>query len=357
MAALTIKTNIIKKLTPHLREDEDLAASLLTGTIIRYVLGLTDKQRVLITSFPLIGESEIIAAYPVDEIEEIDYFPCMHDISLLVKRKGNTSVYKLPVSGSKFLFSDELKAFFMQILEWNKNSRPGYLKKDETIIESIWTKNGVIKLTNENILLFSHPEHQKGEWKINEQIHLSSIQEFDYYPELPNELVIYVETEQGESRVYRIGHRALFHGLSANPADTDSLMKLIYDFFSENRYKPAPSYLYDDEVVLTTIRASENSGKRWKEDIIVRLSSRRFLFLTADKRGKLDIKSEIGFDDIAGASMTLNESPGHAEVFACLRLKTQDGKIYEHWMKEDYRYGIEKIGKKIEEFGALPAGE
>jgi hypothetical protein len=352
MSLSTIKKNIEKKLLPHLYEDEELLAVLMAGIMKRFAMGITDKKRLLVTSFPLIGESVIVTACSVNEIEEIDYFLETNYISFILRVLENTTIYKLPLSGSRFYLANELKTFFTKVVEWNERAQPKYLQKNEKIIEMIRTKQGVIKLTNENIFLFSHPRENREDWEINEKIPINSIQEFDYYPEDACSLVLYVENERGESRVYKIRKTAILIGELGGAANTDSIITIIYDSLLENKYNPAPSYLFDDEEVVTTLRASENRGKRLKADIIVRLTSRRFLILTYDKRGKLIINTEIGLDTITNASLIQKTDNGGAgnDSFM-LRLKTADAKRFEYYIGEDYSYGVQKISQKIEEYG------
>jgi hypothetical protein len=352
MPLITIKKNIEKKLVPHLYEDEELLAILMAGTMKRCAMGLTDTKRIIITSFPLIGESTIVGIHPVDEIEEIDYFLDTTCISFILRILDHTTIYKLPLSGSRFHLANELQTFFTQVIEWNERARPKYLRKNEKIIETIRTKQGVIKLTNENIFLFSHSRETKSGWEINEKIPISSIQEFDYYPEDPGSLMLYVENEEGESRVYVIGRTAILLEEPGSTANTDTIIKKIYDSLSENKYNPAPSYLFDDEEVITTLRVNENRSRGKQAEVILRLTSRRFLVLTNDKRGKLVIKSEIGLETINNASLIREESPGGSgDALFVLRLKTEDGRRSEYWINETYWYSIEKIDQKIKEYG------
>ena len=346
MPFIVNKKNVEKILTPFLRESEGLCSILITKGMNRLSLVLTDQKRLIIASLPLIGQSQMKKEYYIDEIESIDYFPGPNSMRFIIKTIEDTVVYNLPLSHPRFPVKEELIKFAKEIRKINPRARPEYITENENIIEMIKVKQGIFKLTECTIFLFKPSAEKEAKWEINEKIPINTIEELDYYPETPDLLCLYIENERGESRLYKIESTAMFLNIHSGSGNPDLLIENIYEVLAPFRKKLTPTYLYDDEEVITTLRALSNVSGSVSLEIILRLTNKRLLDLSREKLGRLDLKTEIILEDIEKTTITKHTGNRDGEksgTYYILSIHLAKDKKYEYWIDTEYQYAVDKI--------------
>lgn len=352
MPLVLSKKKVKKVLTSLLKEKEEIDAILVTRGLNRSALVLTDQKRLLITDIPLVGHSRVKEEYHVDEIQGVDFFPGFHVISLIIKVKEQTIVVKLPLSLSRFPVKEELEKFTVKIREMNPGARPEYMEKNENIVEIINVKQDLFKLTENHIFLFKPSGSKTEGWEINEKIPFQLIREFDYYPEAPDLLYFYIENERGDSRLYKIEHPVLFFNEHTGDHDPDLIVEKIFESLAPYRKKPAPSYLHDDEEVITTLRASDTVSGVVSQGIILRLTNKRLIDLNQEKQGRLYVKTEIDLGSIKNKTIKRhvgNRAGEGGTVYYILSIQLADNKTYEYWIDKEYMYAVNKLFVYLED--------
>lgn len=351
MPLIASKKNVEKMINPLLQENEELFTVLITRGLIRSSLVLTDKKRLLVTDIPVTGHCSIKEEYHIDEIESIDFFPGYNSVSLIIKTLERTIVKKLPLTSSRFHVKEELKKMTAKIREINPRARPEYIERNEHVVEIVKVKQGIFKFTEYHIFLFKSSGNKPEGWEINEKIPFQSIQEFDYYPETPGLLHFYIENERGESRLYKIETTAMFFNQQKRSGNPDLIIENIFESLSPYRKKPAPSYLYDNEEVITTLRAQDTPSGAVSHSVILRLTNKRLIDLDQEKQGRLYVKAEIELGSIINKTITKHagnrEGEGSREYYI-LSLQLTDKKTCEYWIDKKYTYAVNKLFAYLE---------
>ncbi|MBN2443209.1 MAG: hypothetical protein JXJ04_17745 [Spirochaetales bacterium] len=340
------KKDVDKAITSHLTENEEVIAVLLSRGMQHLCLALTNQKSVKIIDMPLVGSSRIKEEFHVDEITSLDYFPVTGGIKLILTAIEHPVVFALPFLHSDFPIKEEFRKFIREIRIMNPGARPDYLEKNENVIETIKVKQGIFKLTENNIFLFKSPDERKETWEITEKIPFHEIQEFDYYPETEDILFLYIENNRGESRVFKLENKALFlndHAACGNP---DLIIENIYESITPHRKKPVPSYLYDDEEVVTTFRGFNHDSGPHSPDLILRLTTKRLIELFREKQGSLDLRTEIELEQCEKISIRKADPKRDGEESGAdyiLSVILAEDKNYEYGLNKEFQYAVDKL--------------
>ena len=343
MPLLASETNI-KQVFSDLSDDENFICYLRSGGWKRTIIVLTDRQKIILMSFPYFGKPAILRSIQVMSIKECDYLSNINFHNLYIAAEEGSELFKLPTNRTQ-----QLKPFFDNIFMNNTNAIPSYMEKDEIIMETIKTKTGHIRITDKNVYKLDKDNAIKGKVISKEKIPLLSLQEFDYYPGKMDSLFIYMKKENGESELFKIGVFGSTASVVSDP-DPDKMIEHLNHAMAAKGINLTPAYFTQGENTITTCRTAHSHVGIINPGIILRLTNKRILELKKESDGSLKLEQSIDLAAISKAKVTKHVRRNQNSVQSVsweIKVQTNDGAAYKFWAADEWAYSVNKIFEQM----------
>lgn len=296
MPFIVTEKNLQKVFAEHLNPAEQALVVTMSGA--RGVLGITDQNRVIHTTFPFFGKSKIKEEFMISDIVSCECTQKnQYTMTLSIDAKGEKKKYNSTISpmvDSKTL----AQKFAAIIVEKNGNARPSYLERDEEIIEQFASKKNTFKISTKNLFQFN----QNNE--LEKKTALTEIVLFDAYPgkmESQNLLFQYKDGIQSLINIDTNGYSFL-QTESTNP---QSLIETIEQLLKDAGSQSTPSYL-NNEQLMATLRAGTSVFGAINPSHILKITDKRLLDLKIGDNGTLEPQLIIDLATIKSTKITRN---------------------------------------------------
>ncbi|MCF6366361.1 MAG: hypothetical protein L3J35_09175 [Bacteroidales bacterium] len=328
------KKSIEKNLKTVTEENELITGFLAIKSNVykRGVLAISSFGRFIVTNAPLIGKLKIKDSFVSEDVESIDFVseikmggPHVH---ILMKIKGTDTRFTAffhPVNNDV-----AVNEIIQTIYKANPSAIPDYLK-DKEIIDFLTTKDGIYKLTTNEIIV---QKYSNNKIEDKEVINVKDITYFDVYPQkMGSKGILYLEVNN-EPRVVKYEkpteENSVKTMLSGGTSAMFGLGKLAKMFSDSEIRVNGPSYMGNDEEELVTEFATKKSkGIEELGNKIFRLTDKNIFLLKKEKGGKLKPTEKIAINNIK-TYQKMSEIGNNVTVYG-LSIVTKENVTYKFW--------------------------
>lgn len=339
MPAIATEKKLRKMIEPLLEDGENITAVTFQGGLKKTCLAMTDNARILITSLPFFGSKAVLLnAILFQDIERIDCTPGTNYGFLSVRTDEEELFFKI-ASGLFDTFGEAMR-MYTEVIKQNPDAAPEYLPDDENVVYTVAYNDGVIKLTDNHLLLAAF-DKKSGRTEVATSIPAESIRAADFFPSKLTASFFQLRTDSGNHLLKLSGglsgRKSILESLQgkASLGDADELFARILEM-NPNAH---PEYMEYGEHIIATARVGHGMFTVTGGNLL-RATGSRLLELDINKDGPMTVKNSIPFDEIRESKLTTVRNQNSVQFE--LKIRTDSSK-YKFVAPDDYEEAMNAI--------------
>ena len=339
MPMIASEKKLKKMVDPLLQDGESITGITFQGGFKKLCLAATDNHRLLITTLPFFGsKATLTGEIHFRDIEAIDLNPAANYGYLHIKTDEETLNYKI-ASGLFDTFSEAFN-IYSAVIKLNADAAPEYLPDDEDVTFMISHSDGIIKLTEKQLLFLDLDKKTMTATALS-STESSAIDSVDFYPSKLTASFFRI-TINGSEKQLKLGM-----GLTARGSILEAMSGKVslssaaelYERIIQMNPNARPPYLEPDEVIRATARVGHGmftvSGGN-----LLRATGARLMELEINKTGPMTLKENIPYDAIRNSKLTKVNHNNSVQYE--LKIQTDDKK-YKFVAPDDYAEAMDAI--------------